>query len=174
MTVHTFAIVLDHEPTDVELDALYEAGCDDAGISIGGGQARLSFDREGASLAEAIAGAVRGIEQAGLVPRRVADQDLLTLQDIADRVGRSREAVRRWAAGDLGPGGFPPPVNAGRGPGSAVFYRWSEVAPWIRERLGVDVPDVDTELVAANLLLQARPLVRSSAHADSLRSLLAA
>jgi hypothetical protein len=172
MTVHMFTLVLDRQPTDDELDALYEAGCDDAAFQYGPAKSLGRFDREAPTLADAIASAVRNVESTGLVVLRVLDEDMLTLADIADRIGQSRESVRRYAAGERGPGGFPPPANPVRQ--GTVFYRWSEVVPWLRERLGLDVPEVDPALVFANLVLQARQHRDRVAHASALTDLLAA
>jgi hypothetical protein len=55
-----------------------------------------------------------------------------------------------------------------------VFYRWSEVAPWLRERLGIDIPDTDPALVVANLVLQARLHRDRVVHMSALNDLLAA
>jgi hypothetical protein len=55
-----------------------------------------------------------------------------------------------------------------------VFYRWSEVAPWLRERLGVDIPDPDLALVVANLVLQARQYRDRVVRMSALNDLLAA
>ena len=172
MAMHTFTVVLDREPAGAELDALFEAGCGDAAFEAGGGLATAAFDREAPTLADAIASAVRDIESAGLTVARVLDQDLLTLADIADRIGQSRESVRRYATGQRGPGGFPPPVNPERD--GTVFYRWVEVAQWLRERLGADVPAVDPALVVANLILQARRHRHNVAHVSALTDLLVA
>ena len=46
-------------------DALRTAGCDDASISVHANGLELEFDRSGDSLQEAIASAVRDVEQAG-------------------------------------------------------------------------------------------------------------
>ncbi|MFC4109481.1 helix-turn-helix transcriptional regulator [Micromonospora zhanjiangensis] len=172
MKVQVFTVVLDHPPTDDEIDALFEAGCDDAAFGVDHGVATAQFDRKAATLADAIASAVRAIESAGLTAVRVVDEDLLTLADISDRIGQSRESVRRYATGARGPGGFPPPVNPSRE--GASFYRWSEVAPWIREHIGLDVPDIDPALVVANLVLQARQHRNKVAHLSALTDLLAA
>ncbi|SRR6266536_1324079 len=169
---HVFSLVLDREPTDEEFDALFEAGCDDGTFEYGPARSIGHFNREAPTMAEAIASAVRDVESTGLAVVRVLDEDLLTLADIADRIGRSREAVRRYATGDRGPGGFPPPVNPARG--GTVFYRWSEVVPWLRTRLGIDLPEVDPALVFANLVLQARQHRDRVAHASALTDLLAA
>jgi hypothetical protein len=152
--VYVFTFVLNRPPTDDELDAFFAAGNDDVIFGAENGLPIAEFDREASSLTEAIVSAVRSVESVGLVPVRVIDQDLLTLADIADRIGQSRESVRRYATGERGPGGFPPPVNPVRD--GTVFYRWSEVVPWIQEHLDVDVSDGELALVVANLVLQAR------------------
>src|SRR5690349_12185617 len=108
MTMHVFSVVLDRVPTDDELDALFAAGCDDAAFSMEQGLSIAEFDREAPTLADAIVSAVRDIESARLVVMRVRDEDLVTLADIGDRVGQSRESIRRYATGERGPGGFPP------------------------------------------------------------------
>jgi hypothetical protein len=167
-----FTLVLDQEPTDEQFEALVEAGCDDATFGVERGLAVAEFDREAPTLADAIASAVLAVESAGLRALRVLDEDLLTLADIADRVGQSRESIRRYASGERGAGSFPPPVNPGRD--GVTFYRWSEVAPWVRDYLQLDVPDVDPALVVANLVLQARQHRQQVAHMSALTGLLAA
>src|SRR5258706_2082833 len=96
VAVHVFTLVLDQQPSDEQLDALAEAGCDDAAFGVEHGLAVAEFDREAPALADAIASAVRGVESVGLRALRVLDQDLLTLADIADRIGQSRVSIRRY------------------------------------------------------------------------------
>lgn len=172
MTTHVFTLVLDRLPSGVEFDRLFSAGCDDAIFGTEGNLSVAEFDREASSLAEAIVSAVHSLEVAGISPVRVMDQDLLTLADIGDRLGQSRESIRRYATGLRGPGGFPPSVNPTRE--GAAFYRWSEVAPWIREHLNIEVSIEDPTLVAANLMLQARRLRERVANMPTLSQLLIA
>jgi hypothetical protein len=172
MSMHHFTLVLDRQPTGAEIDALFEAGCDDASFEYGPAQSIGDFDREAPSLAAAIASAIRDIESVGFTVVGVVDYDMWTLGDVADRIGRSREAVRRYATGARGPGGFPQPVNPGRE--GTTFYRWSEVAPWLRDKLGLDIPDTDPALVVANLLLQARQHRDRVANMSALTELLVA
>lgn len=80
--------------------------------------------------------------------------------------------MRRYTIGKRGAGGFPPPVNPARE--GTLFYRWSEVAPWLREHLQIDVPDADPVLVVANLVLQARQHRHRVAHLSALTDLFAA
>ena len=172
MASHIFTIVLDREPTGDELDRLFELGCDDAAFGVEHGLPVADVDRAAPTTADAIASIVRQVESVGLVVLRVLDGDLLTLADIADRIGQSRESVRRYSTGERGPGSFPPPVNPARD--GTVFYRWSEVAPWLRLSLGIDLPDPEPALVVANLILQARQHRGRVAHLSALTDLLAA
>jgi hypothetical protein len=168
---YAFTVVLHNRPTESQLDKFLANGVDDATFGMDRSVPVVEFNRDAPSLAEAIASAVRDLEDANLIPVRVLDQDLVTLGDIADRVGQSRESVRRYATGERGRGGFPPPVNPARD--GTVFYRWSEVAPWMREHLGAEVPTVDPALVVANLVLQARRFIGQVDHASALTDLLA-
>lgn len=132
MTTHGFTLIVEgvdiNEP-DV-FDALYEAGCDDALIGTTSGIPVIDFGREAASLAEAILSAITDAESvAGLRVVRIADLDLVSMSEIAERIGRSRECVRLWVTGARGPGGFPSPVND---PDSRYrFWRWSAVSDWL-------------------------------------------
>ncbi|MGN9912578.1 hypothetical protein ACTMTJ_34075 [Phytohabitans sp. LJ34] len=63
------------------------------------------------------------------------DQDLVSVSDIAHRVGVTREAVRLWVDGRRGPGGFPPPAGS---PGSSKVWRWARVAEWLSHNYKID------------------------------------
>ena len=70
------------------------------------------------------------------VPVRV-DQDLVSVNDIAKRLVRTRESVRLLVDGKRGPGRFPPPVGV-VGDGIKV-WPWSEVRDWFDKVLGSDL-----------------------------------
>jgi hypothetical protein len=130
---HSFTLILsgDGELTEGLQDALFEAGCDDALLGSRGGVLYLDFDREGASLDDAVLSAIGDVERAGTGRRvvRVESGDLVTAGEIARRVGRSRESIRLYALGRRGPGGFPAP--AARAKSRSPLYRWSDVAGWL-------------------------------------------
>lgn len=65
------------------------------------------------------------------------DQDLVSVSDVAERTGRSRESVRLLVEGRRGPGGFPAPIGT-VGDGIRV-WPWAIVADWFRESLGQDL-----------------------------------
>ncbi|MDR0481869.1 MAG: hypothetical protein LBH13_01710 [Cellulomonadaceae bacterium] len=156
MAVHEFTAYLDRQPTDEEIDALYEAGFDDSTIEYGNGRGSIGVFREGETIADAIESVVDDARRAGFTVVGIDDQDLVPLKTIAQRVGRSYEAVRRYATGDLGPGGFPPVV----GMGGWTLVSWAAAAQWFRESLGLDLPDDyrGRVLTAANLLLRAHAM----------------
>lgn len=162
MKTHSFTLIVDgvdiNDP-DV-FDALYEAGCDDATIGTTVGVPIMDFGREAASLREAIFSAITDAESVdGLRVVRIADPDLVSMSEIAARIGRSRECVRLWVLGKRGPGGFPPPVNDPHD--RYRFWRWSDVAGWLREVLGGEPWSSEDHLRAAiNATLELRHHLR--------------
>lgn len=132
MTSYDFTLKVNREITDAEIEALYEAGCDDAGIETGPRGTLIQFDREAPKLAQAITSAALDIEKVpGLRAIGVLCDNMVTLLDIARRSGRTREAVRLWASGERGPGGFPAPQLITTG-GEKV-WDWEQVDQWLRK-----------------------------------------
>jgi hypothetical protein len=133
VTTYEFALKLNREVTDDEIDALFEAGCDDAGIETGPLGAVADFNREAPSLAQAIASAARDVEKVpGLRAVGVQCDNMVSLLGISERVGVSREAVRLWASGQRGPGGFPHPVMITTG--GEHIWDWEQVAAWLQRQ----------------------------------------
>lgn len=73
MKTYAFDVVLKDvfEVTDEQADSLFAAGCDDGTPSGCGGVAWVHFDREAASLEEAIVSAVAHVQAAGFTVSRV-------------------------------------------------------------------------------------------------------
>lgn len=94
------------------------------------------------SLAAAVVEVIEHVEAsaAGLRVTQVETDPLLSMRDIANRVGHSIESVRLSINGARGPGGFPaaettalpPGVPRPRtgAPGGHRLWRWSRVATW--------------------------------------------
>lgn len=154
MKTFEFTLRLDREITEQEVEALYGA-FDDGSVVTGPGSTVIDFEREAPSFAEAIVSAVGDVEGAAAVTVVGAGQeDLVSMADIARRSGRSREAVRLWAAGERGPGGFP--SSCWRSPGGERFWNWPEVAAWVRAHLNLAVDVEPDEVRWANEVLKAR------------------
>ena len=131
MSEHEFTLVFHGGPDDAIVDALFEAGCDDATLGEVDGVGYADFIREAPSFGEALRSAIEQVESvAGLMVSRVEPDDLVTLSEIAQRLGRSRESVRLLAAGERGPGDFPAPVSHLKA--RTRLWRWSEVAGWAK------------------------------------------
>ena len=92
--------------TDEELDALFDAGCDDATFSLErDGTVLAFFDREADTQEDAILWAIHNVESADIgarVLRVTQDNDWLTASEIAERVGRTRQSVGLLVRGDRG------------------------------------------------------------------------
>jgi hypothetical protein len=150
---HEFTLVI--EGADVlepgNLDAWFEAGCDDATFGEVDSVGFADFAREASSGPQAILSAIQQIESAVPTVRviRVEPDDLVNASDIAARLGRSRESVRLLIAGERGPGGFPAPVSHLKVRGR--LWRWAEVARWVRLALRTEHPDTDAAIFVAAL-----------------------
>lgn len=137
MTAHEFTLIVEGPDLQDEsfVESLFEAGFDDAAIGRVGSIQYLDFDREAESFADAVFSATEGLESAvpGVRVVHLEPDDLVTMSEIAERVGRTRESVRLLINGDRGPGGFPAPATHFRS--RQRMWRWQEVAVWFAEQL---------------------------------------
>lgn len=117
--------VLDDETT---INALFDAGCDDASFGMIDDVGYADFSRGANTFAEAVRSAISDVEAVrGLQIVRIEPDDLVTMSDIARRLGRTRESVRLLVSGRRGKGDFP---HSFSGTGRSRFWRWSDVAAW--------------------------------------------
>ena len=140
MSTHHFTLIVDGVDLqeDPVVNGLFESGCDDALVGSTDGVQFLDFDREAASLGEAVLSAVADAERVnGVQVIRVADAGLASMADIAARTGRTREGVRLLVSGARGPGGFPPPITDPRG--RYRLWRWVDVEHWFERELGEEI-----------------------------------
>lgn len=138
---YDFELGLDRMPTDGELDGLFDVGCDDMSFGTTGPSAYATVHRRAPSFIEAAVTAINDIESVD-GPRVIgikADPEL-TIEEIARKANRTREAVRLRTKEPT----FPAPVITTP---RHRFWRWSEVAP----RFGADDP----------LLAEAAPVARA-------------
>ncbi len=120
---------------DTNVEAVYAAGCDDATVGRVGGVQYLDFDREAESLPSAVVAAAHAIEAAvpGARVVHLEPDDLVSMAEIAERTGRTRESVRLLVGGERGPGGFPAPATHFRH--RHRMWRWQQVAAWFARAL---------------------------------------
>ncbi|NUB11288.1 DNA-binding protein [Azospirillum brasilense] len=126
-----FRLPLEGADPTAWLDALYEAGCDDATVGVGKyGSIALDFSREAASAEEAIRSAISDVQKA--IPGATLTEispDLVNLADLAGVVGCSRQNIRKYAAGEIKTvkAPFPEPVYTG----TPSLWRLAEILPWL-------------------------------------------
>ena len=160
MTEYEFELTARGALTDDLLDALFEAGCDDATFSTKDDLTFAAFAREADTLLDAVVSAIEAMESVGLEVLRVDPDELVWASEIASRTGRSRQSIDQLAKGQRGPGAFPAPAShATRNP----LWRWPDVEAWFAEYEG-RVPDTERSHVirAINGALEARQSLRAS------------
>ena len=118
------------DPADY-LDALYEAGCDDATVGIGKrGSIALEFTREAEGAEKAVQSAIAGVGKAIPGAELVeVKPDLVNLTDVADMLGCSRQNIRKYASGEIAAvkAPFPAPAFVG----SPDLWHFVEVGSWL-------------------------------------------
>jgi hypothetical protein len=163
MTTYGFEVNFIAPAGEAVIDALYEAGWDDATVSLDpdmGGSGVAAFDREAATAVEAIASAIAQGRAAGIEVTGVSE-DLVTLSEIAERAGRAFATADHWAVGRRGPGGFPAPkVRRAR----VSLWSWAEVVTWLHENRLAEMSLMEVELARvceiADSLIRAQRLQR--------------
>lgn len=132
---YDFALIVGgvSELTPAVEDALFQAGCDDATVSMQHGRLYIEFSRSAVSLEDAIISAIRDVRKAdiGAEVLRVDECNLVTASEIARRMGRTRQLVHQYMNGTRGPGGFPPPEC--HLTDHAPLWAWCAVSYWLVE-----------------------------------------
>ncbi len=127
------------DPQGAYEDALFEAGCDDATVSLQKGVLILEFDRRAVSFSRAVATACRNVLDAGLKVERIEPDYLVSLAEIAERAKLSRQAITLYAKGERGHG-FPPP--AAKVTSKHPLWDWCEVAAWLHGKSQISMDEV--------------------------------
>ena len=143
----TFSLSIYGSNPENYLNALFEAGCDDAIVGTGvPGSIALNFSRDAKSAEGAIQQAIRDVRKA------IPDAELLELKpdlvgisDIAGLLGCSRQNIRKLATkGNLN---FPKPTFSG----SVPLWHFYEVAKWLikNSRIKIKPKEEDVEIAKA-------------------------
>lgn len=148
------------------LDALFEAGCDDATVGVGKrGSIALDFSREASSAEEAVRSAILDVQKA--IPDAELTEikpDLVNLADVADIIGCSRQNIRKYASGQMRTVKvhFPEPVLSG----STDFWHLYEVLSWLNSNTELRAPKnlLEVSQVAARANLERQLMKVSAGH----------
>lgn len=169
MAVYAFELHFSGPPGEHVIDALYEAGWDDALVAFDpetGGDGWATFHREAPSALQAVVSAIRQARKAKVEPLGVTE-DYVSLKEIAERTGRTVGAVDHWVTGRRGPADFPKP----RVPRPRVsLYSWAEVSMWLVANGLAALSPADVEIAriceVADATLKARRLQRQLSATD--------
>ncbi len=132
MTSFAFRIRL-HDPlSDEDADRLFEAFDEEVAVEEGPRGHFVGFQREAPSFLDAALDAIEEVIALGLEPLAVEDE-LVSMADIAERMGRSRQSVSMLVNGKRGPGGFPRPVA---GNVRSPLWHWADIASWFQNSAG--------------------------------------
>lgn len=149
------------EATPDELvERLAAAGCDDAVIGTGRpGRLALEFVREGDDARDTVLGALAAV--IGAIPTArlfEAGPDLVGLSDVAERVGVSRQNLRKlmlqhWRS-------FPAPVHDG----TTAVWHLAPLLEWLRDEAGYDIDAATIDVARITLKINA---AREANHLDA-------
>lgn len=161
---YAFRVRVRYPIDDERAERIYDAFDEEIGIEGGPRGHYIGFDRNASSFVDAAADAIDVLIRLGLEPVAVEDE-LVSMADIAERTGRSRQSVSLLTSGKRGPGGFPSP-SAGnvRSP----LWHWDEVAAWLQSATSESTigEDRSAAIAAINGALANRRLARD--HPDYL------
>lgn len=137
------------------VNALFEAGCDDAVAGIGKrGRIALGFSREATNAEQAMSSGrdqvCKAVPGAALIE---AKPDLVNLSEIAEILGYTRQNMQKYAA-NPGKTAFPSPVHSG----APDIWHLHDVLSWLhgQKNVAVDEGLIETALAAARLNAEAR------------------
>lgn len=153
MSVYEFELIFSlaepfGDPDDI-VNALFEAGCDDAIAGVGKrDRIALRFSRDAANAGSAMASASREVRNAlGGAELIEAKPDLVNLSDMAEILGYTRQNMQKHAA-NAAPS-FPAPVHVG----APDVWHLYDVLLWLRDEKDVAVEEglIETSLAAADI-----------------------
>jgi len=118
------------------VNALYEAGCDDATVGLGQkGRVALSFTREARTAQDAVTSAIADVTKAIPDAKLIeATPDYVGVTDIAGFVGCSRQNIRKILIDNSL---APTPVHSG----TTVIWHLAKVLEWLKHKGSFNIED---------------------------------
>jgi predicted DNA-binding transcriptional regulator AlpA len=139
METFTFRIRFHDTLDDETADRLYDAFDEEIAVEDGPKGHFVGFERQAASFLDAVLDAIAEVIELGLEPLAIEDE-LVSISDVAERTGRTRQSVSMLANGQRGSGNFPPPVA---GNVRSPLWHWADVAAWFESHEDADVVHED-------------------------------
>lgn len=174
MKEHRFTLIFDvsSAPGDADhhVEALGAGGCDDAIVGVGKtGRLALAFDREAETARSAVLSAMADVRKA--IPEAVlteATPDLVSVTEVAEIVGRSRQNIRKLILSCAAPA--PAPAHQG----NPSLWHLADLLVWLRNQRSYHVQDELIDLAQTNMQLNIAVSVRNADRSirDDMKALL--
>ncbi len=136
------------EDAEQYLDALFEAGCDDAVMGIGKtGYLATDFTRESSSAFDAIKTAIEGITQAIPHAKLIkAGPYIANLSEMANLFGCTKQNLSKYSRGESASSEtFPCSIVSGK----VDYWYVLDVAIWLFKQNKLKIQDTDIEIIKA-------------------------
>jgi hypothetical protein len=158
MDTYVFRIRVQDTLDDDAADRLYEGLDGEVAVEDGPRGHFVGFEREGESFLDTVLDAIAELINLDFEPLAIEDE-LVSMADIAERVGRTRQSVSMLVSGQRGEGNFPLPVA---GNVRSPLWHWADVAAWFEAHEGDEVVPEDRmrTIAAINGALACRVLAR--------------
>jgi len=132
-------VVLSDVDFEDAIEPLYESGCDDASICSRDGVMHLIFTRESTDFETAVLSAIADIETAGpmLRVKGLEPSDLISLNEIASRLGYSEEYTRKLLTGGIDSLNNPPLPYTNVDYGDTI-WSFKDVVSWLYDKRVLD------------------------------------
>ncbi len=145
MASYSFRIRIREALDDVDQDRLYNAFDEEISVETGPRGHWVGFERRADSFLDAVVAALKQVVDLGFEALAIEDE-LVSIADIAERTGRTRQSVSMLVSGQRGGGGFPVPAA---GNVRSPLWHWGDVAAWFESDGGHQTSGDRTQIVAA-------------------------
>jgi hypothetical protein len=162
METFTFRVRVRDALDDDDANRLYEALDEEISVETGARGHWVGFERAANSFLDAVIEALEQVMNLGFEPLAIEDE-LVSIADIAEKTGRTRQSISMLVRGQRGGGGFPAPAT---GNVRSPLWHWADVEPWFDggERNEGVIGDRSQIIAAINGALASRALARQRPH----------
>lgn len=147
MDTYIFRVRVHDTLDDDAADRLYEALDEEIAVEDGPMGHFVGFEREAESFLDAVLDMIAELIDLGFEPLAVEDE-LVSMSDVAELTGRSRQSISMLVSGQRGAGDFPAPVA---GNVRSPLWHWADVAAWFESNEGGPIVGDDRARTIASI-----------------------
>lgn len=147
METYAFRIRVRDAIDDEAADKLFESFDEEIGVEDGPRGHFVGFERVATTFLDAVLDALGELMSLGFEPVSVEDE-FVSMADLAERTGRSRQSISMLVSGERGTGDFPPPVA---GNVRSPLWHWADVSAWFEGQEGAQIAREDRARTIASI-----------------------